>query len=60
MNSTTKSYSSDVTDVEWEFLLLYLTLMREDAPQHAYTLRDLSDAIGPAIRSAIRQSQLQT
>lgn len=32
MNTTRKSYPSDVTDLEWHFLLPYLTLMREDAP----------------------------
>src|SRR5215471_6673467 len=45
MNTTRKSYPSDVTDGEWEFLLPYLTLMREDAPQREYTLRDLFDAL---------------
>jgi hypothetical protein len=29
MSTTRKSYPSDVSDAEWEFLLPYLTLMRE-------------------------------
>jgi transposase len=41
MNTTRKSYPSDVTDAEWEFLVPYLTLMREDAPQREYPLREL-------------------
>jgi transposase len=45
MSRTGKSYPSDVTDVEWEFLLPYLTLMREDAPQREYALRDLFNAM---------------
>ena len=45
MNTTRKSYPSDVTDAEWEFLLPYLTLMREDAPQREYPLRELFDAL---------------
>ncbi|MFM8275288.1 MAG: IS5/IS1182 family transposase, partial [Gemmata sp.] len=31
MSTKRKSYPSDVSDVEWEFLVPYLTLMREDA-----------------------------
>ncbi len=30
MSTTRKSSPSDVTDSEWEFLVPYLTLMRED------------------------------
>ena len=45
MSPTRKSYPSDVTDAEWEFLLPYLTLMREDAPQREYSLRNLYDAM---------------
>src|SRR4051794_3968937 len=44
MSATRKSYPSDVSDAEWEFLTPYLTLMREDAPQRAYALRDVFDA----------------
>ena len=51
MNTTRKSYPSDVTDAEWEFLLPYLTLMREDAPQREYPLRDLFNAIRYVVRT---------
>jgi len=44
MNTTRKSYPSDVSDAEWEFLLPYLVLMREDAPQREYSLRELFNA----------------
>ena len=41
MSTTPKPYPSDATDAEWEFLLPYLTLMRQDAPQRRYPPRDL-------------------
>lgn len=40
-----KVYPTDVRDEEWEFVAPYLTLMREDAPQRHYALRDLFDAV---------------
>lgn len=45
MSTTRKSYPSDVTDAEWEFLTPYLTLMRENAPQREHALRDVFDAV---------------
>jgi transposase len=51
MNTTRKSYPSDVIDAEWEFLLPYLTLMREDAPQRDYLLRDLFDALRYVVKT---------
>jgi transposase len=33
-------YPSDVSDEEWAFVAPYLTLMREDAPQREYSLRE--------------------
>ena len=45
MSTTRKSYPSDVSDPEWEFLVSYLTLMREDAPQREHSLRELFDAL---------------
>jgi len=45
MSLTRKSYPSDASDAEWEFLLPYLTLMRQDAPQRDYSLRDVFDAV---------------
>lgn len=46
-----KSYPSDVTDDEWAFTAPYLTLMREDAPQRDYPLRDLFDALRWVVRT---------
>lgn len=39
-HDTDVNLPSDVTDEQWEFLLPYLTLMTEDAPQREYSLRD--------------------
>lgn len=36
-----KAYPSDITDDEWSFITPYLTLMREDAPQREYPLREV-------------------
>ncbi len=51
MSTTRKSYPSDVTDEEWESLLPYLTLMREDAPQREYSLRELFDALRYVVKT---------
>src|SRR6516165_10108903 len=51
MNTTRKSYPSDVTDAEWEFLVPYLSLMREDAPQREYPLRVLFNAIRYVVKT---------
>src|SRR5262249_48955477 len=40
-----KPYPSDVTDDEWQFVLPYLTLMRLDAPQREYDLREVFNAL---------------
>jgi hypothetical protein len=40
-------YPSDVSDDEWAFAASYLTLMREDAPQRDYSLREVyNDYVG--------------
>jgi transposase len=55
MNTTRKSaYPSDVTDQQWEFLLPYLTLMTEDAPQRQYPVRDVFNAVRYVIRTGIQ------
>ena len=51
MSTTRKSYKSDVSDADWEFLVPYLTLMREDAPQRDYSLRDIFDAMRYVVRT---------
>jgi transposase len=45
MNTERKPYPSDVTDDEWHFVLPYLTLMRLDAPQRDYDLREVFNAL---------------
>src|SRR3954454_11516303 len=39
------SYPSDVSDEEWAFIAPYLALVREDAPQRAYSLREVYNAL---------------
>ncbi len=34
-------YPTNVSDAEWEFCQAYLVLMKEDAPQRQYPLREL-------------------
>jgi len=51
MNTTRKSYPSDVSDAEWEFLLPYLTLMRADAPQRSHDMREVFNAIRYVVKS---------
>jgi len=51
MNTTRKSYPSDVSDAEWQFLLPFLTLMREDAPQREHSLRDHFNAMRYVVKT---------
>ena len=46
-----KAYPSDVSDEEWEFVAPYLTLMKEDAPQRVYALRELFNALRWFVRA---------
>ena len=46
-----KPYPTDVTDEEWAFVAPYLSLMREDAPQREYSLREVFDALRYAVRA---------
>lgn len=46
-----KPYPSDVTDEEWAFVAPYLTLMREDAPQHEYSVREVFNGLRWIIRT---------
>jgi transposase len=54
MSTTRKSYPSDVSDAEWEFVLPYLTLMRSDAPQRTHDLREVFNAIRYVVRTGIQ------
>jgi transposase len=40
-----KPYSSDVSDDEWAFVALYLSLMSEPTPQREHTLREVSNGL---------------
>ena len=51
MNTTRRSYPSDVSDAEWEFLVPFLTLMREHAPQREYSMRDLFNAMRYVVKT---------
>jgi transposase len=44
-------YPSDVSDDEWAFVAPHLTLMREDAPQREYSLRNVFDALRWLVRT---------
>jgi len=46
-----KTYPSDVSDEEWAFVAPYLTLMREDAPQREYSLRDVFNGLRWLVRT---------
>jgi len=46
-----KPYPSDVTDEEWAFVLPYLTLMNEAAPQRRYDLREMFNALRWIVRA---------
>ena len=46
-----KAYLSDVTDGEWEFCAPYLTLMKEDALQRDYPLREVFNGLRWFVRA---------
>jgi transposase len=46
-----KGYPSDVTDEEWAFVAPYLTLMKEEAPQRVYRLREVFNGLRWIIRA---------
>ncbi len=46
-----KLYPSDVKDDEWSFVLPYLLLMREDAPQRDHDLREVFNALRWIVRA---------
>lgn len=51
MDTTQKSYPSDISDTEWDFLLPYQTLMRMVAPRYRQQLHRIgmrSPLIGPS------------
>jgi len=58
MNTTRKSYPSDVSDAEWEFLLPYLTLMRSDAPQRGHDLKEVFNALRYVVKTGCQWRML--
>ncbi|MFZ1040175.1 MAG: transposase, partial [Anaerolineales bacterium] len=44
-------YPSDVTDDEWAFIAPYLTLMKEEAPQREYSLREVFNGLRWMVRA---------
>lgn len=44
-------FTCDVSDSEWEFCQPYLLLMKEDAPQRLYSLRELFNALHYIMRA---------
>ena len=49
-----KAYPSDVTDDEWAFVAPYLTLMKEDAPQRDYPLREVFNGLRYVVRTGMQ------
>ena len=55
-----KPYPSDVSDDEWAFVAPYLTLMREDAPQREYPLREVFNGLRWIVRAGAPWRMLPT
>lgn len=53
-----KSYASDVSDDEWAFVVSYLTLMRENAPQREHSLREVFNGLRWIIRTGAQWRML--
>ena len=47
----TQQYPSDTSNEEWDFIAPYLLLLREDAAQREYPLRDMFDAVRWIVRT---------
>lgn len=48
---TRKPYPTDVSDEEWAFVVPYLTLMTEDAPQREHSLREVFNGLRWMVRA---------
>ena len=46
-----RPYPSDVSDDEWAFVAPYLTLLREDAPQREYPLREVFNGLRYVVKT---------
>jgi transposase len=51
MEQTRKSYPSDVSDAEWEFLLPYLALIDPASPQRIHDVREVFDAMRDVVKT---------
>jgi len=49
--TTRKPYPSDVSDEEWAFVVPYLALVREDAPQRTHQLREVFNGLRWVVRT---------
>jgi transposase len=49
-----KTYPTDVSDEEWEFVAPYLTLMSEDAPQRRHDLREVFNGLRFIVRGGLQ------
>jgi transposase len=58
LNTARKPYPSDVSDIQWEFLIPYLTLMDEDAPQREHDLREVFNARRYVVKTACQWRML--
>ncbi len=58
MNTARKPYLSDISDGEWEFLVPYLTLMDEDAPQREHDLREVFNALRYVVKTGCQWRML--
>ncbi len=51
MANVRRAYPSDVSDEEWAFCVPYLRLMKEEAPQRKYALRELFNGLRWLVRA---------
>jgi len=51
---TRQPYVSDVSDEEWDFIVPYLTLMTEEAPQRHHSLRELFNGLRYIVRGGLQ------
>jgi transposase len=58
MDTPRPPYPSDVSDTEWEFLLPYLTLLGEDAPQSSHDLREVFNAVRYVVKTGCQRRWL--
>jgi transposase len=49
--TTRKPYPSDISDQEWAFVVPYLALVREDAPQRTHQLREVFNGLRWVVRT---------